>query len=346
LNSNNILLEIKNLRKYFPVCKGILKRVVAHVKSVDGIDLFIKEGETLGLVGESGCGKTTTGWMILRMIKPTSGEIIFRSKKIAGDGEKFKEVDVSSASRKLLKSLRREMQIIFQDPYSSLNPRMTVRTIVGEPLLAHGVAKGSELEARVRHLLDVVGLKADHMKRYPHEFSGGQRQRITIARALALEPQLIVADEPVSALDVSIQAQVLNLLQDLQKEFGLTYLFIAHDLSVVRYISNRVAVMYLGKIVELSETDELFANPKHPYTEALMSAVPVPDPDYSTERIRLAGDVPSPINPPPGCNFHPRCRYVREICRRDPPAYEDLGDNHFATCHFANLLKLRPLWVG
>ncbi len=343
---NNILLEVKNLKKYFPVRKGILRRVVAHVKAVDGIDMYIKEGETLGLVGESGCGKTTTGWTILRMVNPTAGDIIFRSKKLAGPGEEYKEVDVGSASRKQLKSLRRDMQIIFQDPYSSLNPRMTVGAIVGEPLLVHGTAQGSELEDRVRYFLDAVGLKPDHMKRFPHEFSGGQRQRIMIARALSPEPQLIVADEPVSALDVSIQAQVLNLLEDLQKEFGLTYLFIAHDLSVVRYISNRVAVMYLGKIVELAETDELFANPKHPYTEALMSAVPVPDPDSNAERIRLEGDVPSPVNPPPGCNFHPRCGYAQAICKTDNPVYRDVGNNHFVTCHFTDSLKLRPLWTG
>jgi len=346
LATDNILLEVKNLKKYFPVRKGIFRRVVAHVKAVDDIDMFIREGETLGLVGESGCGKTTTGRAILRLIEPTAGEIRFSSKKLAGSGEEYREVDVAKAPPKLLKALRRDMQIIFQDPYSSLNPRMTVGAIVGEPLLVHRVARGSERENRVRELLGAVGLKPDHMKRYPHEFSGGQRQRIGVARALALDPQLIVADEPVSALDVSIQAQVLNLLEDLQEEFGLTYLFIAHDLSVVKHIGNRVAVMYLGKIVELAKTEELFGLPKHPYTEALMSAVPVPDPDYNVERILLEGDVPSPVNPPSGCYFHPRCRYAKEICSTEPPAYRDLGGEHFATCHFAETLSLQPVRTG
>jgi peptide/nickel transport system ATP-binding protein len=346
LSSDNILLEVKNLKKYFPVHKGILRRVVAHVKAVDGVDMYIRGGETLGLVGESGCGKTTTGRAILRLIEPTAGEILFRSKKLAGPGEEYKEVAIASAPRKLLKSLRRDMQIIFQDPYSSLNPRMTVGAIVGEPLLVHDMAKGSEREDRVREVLAAVGMKPDHMKRYPHEFSGGQRQRIAIARALALGPQLIVADEPVSALDVSIQAQVINLLEDLQREFGLTYLFIAHDLSVVKHISNRVAVMYLGKIVELVKTEELFSNPKHPYTEALMSAVPVPDPDYNVQEIILTGDVPSPANPPSGCYFHPRCRYAEGTCKTEAPAYRDLGREHFVTCHFADSLNLQPIRTG
>ncbi len=342
MSSEDILLEVKNLRKHFPVRKGFLQRVVAHVKAVDGIDLFIKKGETLGLVGESGCGKTTAGRAILRLIEPTDGTVLFRSKRLSGDGTE-QVIDVATSTPEQMTVLRRDMQIIFQDPYSSLNPRMTIGDIVGEPLKVQGVAKGREREARVLELLRAVGLDIDHVKRYPHEFSGGQRQRIGIARALALNPQLIVADEPVSALDASIQAQVINLLQDLQEKFGLTYLFIAHDLSVVKHISNRVAVMYLGKVVELAATDELFSNPKHPYSEALMSAVPVPDPDFKQERILLEGDVPSPVDPPSGCYFHPRCKYATEVCRNEVPQYRQLGDEHFVSCHRADELTLKAI---
>ena len=330
-----VLLEVRGLKKYFPVRRGVFRRIVGWVKAVDNVDFFIQEGETLGLVGESGCGKTTTGRTILRLIEPTAGEILFRSKRLG------RVVDIAKMKQREMKPLRREMQIIFQDPYSSLNPRMTVGDIVGEPLVVHRVARGKEKERKVVELLQAVGLKPEHMRRYPHEFSGGQRQRIGIARALALDPQLIVCDEPVSALDVSIQAQVLNLLEDLQDEFHLTYLFIAHDLSVVKHISDRVAVMYLGKIVELAETEELFTHPMHPYTEALLSAVPVPDPDYKKERILLQGDVPSPINPPPGCYFHPRCSYAKEICSKEAPKFVDMGGDHYVACHFAAELSLR-----
>ena len=340
---DNRLLDVKGLKKYFPVRKGLFKRLVGHVKAVDDVNLFINEGETLGLVGESGCGKTTTGRSILRLIEPSSGDIHFRSKKLADSGQSHKEINIASAPPDVMKTLRQDMQIIFQDPYSSLEPRMTVASIIGEPLRVHKVARGSEYEDRIKYLLDAVGLSPEQMRRFPHQFSGGQRQRIGIARALALEPQLVVADEPVSALDVSIQAQVINLLQDLQEQFGLTYLFIAHDLSVIKYISDRVAVMYLGKIVELAATKELFLNPKHPYTEALMSAVPVPDPRYKVEQILLEGDVPSPLNPPSGCYFHPRCNYSEDICKTDVPEYRDTADEHFAACHFADTLSLRSI---
>ncbi len=337
--AEDMLLEVKHIRKFFPIRKGFLQRIVAQVKAVDNVDLFIKTGETLGLVGESGCGKTTLGRSIIRLTKATSGEVLFRSKHLEKEGQ-VKTIDVASATPAQVKLLRRDMQIIFQDPYSSLNPRMIISDVVGEPLKVQGVGNSSERESRVLDLLHAVGMNTDHLKRYPHEFSGGQRQRIGIARALALNPQFIVADEPVSALDVSIQAQVINLLQDLQQEFGLTYLFIAHDLSVVKHISNRVAVMYLGKIVELAATKKLFVNPKHPYTEALMSAVPVPDPNFYLNRIPLEGDVPSPVNPPSGCYFHPRCRYAKDVCSTKTPDYRHLGDEHFVSCHLADELHL------
>jgi len=329
---NSILLEVRNLKKYFPIQRGLFRRVVGQVQAVDGVDFFIREGEALGLVGESGCGKTTTGRLILRAIEPTKGEVLFRK-----DGEM---VNITRLSRKQMKTCRREMQIIFQDPFSSLNPRMTVMDIVSEPLVIHGIAKGSKLKAQIRELLEAVGLRVQHMNRYPYAFSGGQRQRIGIARALALRPKLIVADEPVSALDVSIQAQVLNLLKDLQKKFGLTYLFIAHDLSVVEHISDRVAVMYLGKIVELAPAEELYTNPLHPYTEALLSAVPCTDPDHGKKRIILQGELPNPANPPPGCKFHPRCRYAREACRVEMPEWRNLGGDHWIACHLAEELDL------
>jgi oligopeptide transport system ATP-binding protein len=321
-HDGEILLEVKNLRKHYPVTKGfIFQRQVGAVRAVDGVSFFIRKGETLGLVGESGCGKTTTGRVILRLQPPTAGEALFEGR------------DIFKLGKEELRRLRRDMQIIFQDPYSSLNPRMTVGDIIGEPLEIHNLARGKEKFRRVQQLLEVVGLSPYHANRYPHEFSGGQRQRIGIARALALNPKLIIADEPVSALDVSIQAQVLNLLERLQDEFGLTYLFIAHDLSVVKHISDRIAVMYLGKIVELADADELFSNPQHPYTEALLSAVPVPNPEARRDRIILPGDVPSPINPPSGCRFHTRCLYAQPACRVDEPPFEDIGGGgHYVAC--------------
>jgi len=339
MSGNGLLLEVEKLKKYFPVRKGVFKRLVGHIKAVDDVSFDIRMGETLGLVGESGCGKTTTGRTILRLIHPSGGRINFYSRKLADPGGPPHVIDLAVASPKTVKALRREMQIIFQDPYSSLDPRKTVEEIIGEPLYVNGLGNRRERAERVAELLSVVGMKPEHMKRYPHEFSGGQRQRIGIARALSLNPELIVADEPVSALDVSIQAQVLNLLQDLQQEFGLTYLFIAHNLSVVRYISNRVAVMYLGRIVEMAPTNNLYSDPQHPYTEALMSAVPVADPYYEAKRIRLQGDVPSPYHPPPGCHFHPRCHRVKAICRTETPFLSRLNDEHFASCHFPSGLS-------
>jgi peptide/nickel transport system ATP-binding protein len=327
-----VLLDVKHLKKYFPIQQGFLRRVVGYVRAVDGVDFFIREGETLGLVGESGCGKTTTGRVILRAMEPTEGEVWYRK-----NGEMLNVYEIPPEEMKLL---RREMQLIFQDPFSSLNPRMTVMDIVSEPLRIHNVATGAELQAMVRDLLEAVGLKAQHMNRYPYAFSGGQRQRIGIARALALRPKLIVCDEPVSALDVSVQAQVLNLLENLQQKYELTYLFIAHDLSVVEHISDRVAVMYLGSLVELASADVLYETPMHPYTEALLSAVPRTDPDHVSKRIVLPGDVPDPSDPPPGCKFHPRCRYARDICSQDIPVWREIQDDHWVACHLAEALTL------
>ncbi len=327
-----VLLEVRNLKKHFPIQRGVFRRTVGHVRAVDGVDFSLRAGETLGLVGESGCGKTTTGRLVLRAVEATEGQVLFR--RAGGD-----VVDVTALAKEELIALRREMQIIFQDPFSSLNPRMTVSDIVAEPLVIHRVASGRALKLRVQELLESVGLKAQHMNRYPYAFSGGQRQRIGIARALALRPRLIVADEPVSALDVSIQAQVLNLLEDLQEELGLTYLFIAHDLSVVEHISDRVAVMYLGKIVEMGTARALYERPRHPYTEALLSAIPIADPDHRKERIVLSGDVPSPSDPPPGCSFHPRCRYAQPLCRQQEPELTARAGRASA-CHFADDLNL------
>jgi len=333
-NDKPILLEVNNLKKYFPIKRGFFKRVVGQLRAVDGVSFFINQGETLGLVGESGCGKTTTARCILRAVEPTAGEIHFLTE----DG---RTVDIATLPDEEMRVLRAEIQLIFQDPYASLNPRHNILDNVGEPLyVIKHMRNREERTERVRELLQLVGLRPEYMQRFPHAFSGGQRQRIVIARALALNPRLIVADEPVSALDVSVQAQVLNLMLDLQRKLNLTYLFVAHDLSVVKHISDRVAVMYVGKIVEMAPTDELYSHPLHPYTEALMGAVPVADPRVRSAMIELEGDVPSPANPPSGCYFHPRCRYAVDICEKEEPELIEHRPDHFVSCHRANELTL------
>lgn len=324
--NSDVLLDVQNLEVHFPITQGIvIQHKIGAVRAVDGVSFQVKKGETLGVVGESGCGKSTTGRTILRLNKPTGGHVYFNGQ------------DVAHLKAHELKDVRRNMTMIFQDPYASLNPRLTVGNIISEPLTIHNIAKGKERQEMVENLLDLVGLNRHFINRYPHEFSGGQRQRIGIARALAARPSFIVADEPVSALDVSIQAQIVNLLEELQDQFGLTYLFVAHDLSVVRHISDRVAVMYLGKIVELAPRDELYDRPAHPYTRALLSAVPVPDPkiEKKRERIILTGDVPSPVNPPKGCRFHTRCPIAQAVCKEQEPPLADIGGGHFSACHFA-----------
>ena len=330
-----LLLEVRDLKKHFPILRGTFRANKGTIKAVDGVSFSIAKGETLGLVGESGCGKTTTGNSILRIIEPDEGEILFHE-----DGN---TVNIRSLDTQQLRIAWRNMQMIFQDPYTSLDPRMTLKQIVGEPLVEHRIARGKDLDDQVANLLQLVGLRPEYMSCYPHAFSGGQRQRIGIARSLALNPKFIVCDEPVSALDVSIQAQILNLLQDLQSQLNLTYLIVAHNLSVIKHICNRVVVMYVGKMVEIAETEELFANPKHPYTEALISAVPKPDPLAVKNRIVLPGEVANPANPPSGCYFNPRCKYAQKICAEETPELQEVSPGHLTACHYADKLELAGL---
>jgi peptide/nickel transport system ATP-binding protein len=327
------LLEVRHLRKFFPIQKGFFKKTLGNVRAVDDVSFFVEEGETLGLVGESGCGKTTTSRCVVRALAPSSGEMLFRT----GEGE---VVDLAKLDRAALRPLRPQMQMIFQDPYSSLNPRMNLFEIVGEPLLVNGLANRKQRTDQVAELLQLVGMRPEYMQRFPHAFSGGQRQRIGIARALSVHPRLVVADEPVSALDVSVQAQILNLLLDLQKRLNLTYIFVAHNLGVVKHICDRVAVMYVGKLVEMTKTPDLFHRPRHPYTAALMAAVPVADPRVQSGDTELKGEVPSPANPPSGCYFHPRCTYAAEVCSAEPPGFREITPGHFVACHRAEEIKL------
>jgi peptide/nickel transport system ATP-binding protein len=327
------LLEVRRLHKYFPIQKGFLKKTIGNVRAVDDVSFFVEEGETLGLVGESGCGKTTTSRCVMRALAPSSGEILFRT----AEGN---VVDLAKLDRAALRLLRPQMQMIFQDPYGSLSPRMNLFEIVGEPLLVNGLANRKQRTDQVAELLQLVGLRPEYMQRFPHAFSGGQRQRIGIARALSVHPRLVVADEPVSALDVSVQAQILNLLLDLQKRLNLTYVFVAHNLGVVKHICDRVAVMYVGKLVEMASTEELFHRPRHPYTAALMAAVPVADPRVQSGNVELKGDVPSPANPPSGCYFHPRCAHAAEVCRTEPPDFREINPGHFVACHRAEEIQL------
>jgi oligopeptide/dipeptide ABC transporter ATP-binding protein len=325
MSESRVLLSVQNLKKYFPLTGGVFRKIIGMVHAVDDVTIDIYRGETLGVVGESGCGKTTLGRTILKLLEPTDGKIVFMCK------------DITKVRGSDLRAVRREMQIVFQDPMASLDPRVTIKNSVGEPLLINGIARGPKMRAMVLELLQKVGLTEDHLNRFPHEFSGGQRQRVCIARALALNPKFVVMDEPTSSTDVSVQAQTLNLMKDLQDEFGLTYMFISHNLSVVKHMSDRLAVMYLGKLVELTPED-IFRKPLHPYTFALVSAVPVPDPRFSGRAVLLSGEVPSPINPPTGCRFHPRCIFAQEICSREEPLLRDMGDGHLVACHFAGEL--------